>query len=145
MWLETRSVAMPTPAALAIEEISLRQEVEGNFIYVYVRNTGSTNATVVEVYVNNRTMVYAKGFALSGLYIVGNLSAGDRWTVTSVRSIWGSEVSLVSRTRYSEIKPGELLEIKISFGQEGWQSKVDYVVRAVALGGVWDEGRASVK
>jgi hypothetical protein len=85
MWLETRSTTMPTPAALAIEEISLRQEVEGNFIYVYVRNTGSTNATVVEVYVNNRTMEYARGFALSGLYIVGNLSAGDRWTVTSVR------------------------------------------------------------
>jgi hypothetical protein len=50
----------------------------------------------------------------------------------------------VGRARYSEIKPGELLEIKILFGREGWESRVEYVVRVLAVGGVWDEGRASL-
>ena len=143
MWVESWSAEMPAPAALSIEEISFRQELERNLVYVYVRNTGSTNATVIGVAVNNRSMTYAQGFAASGLYVVGNLSAGDRWTVNSVRSIWGVEVSLVSRAHYSEIKPGELQEIKVSFGEEGWKSEVEYVVRVAGAGGVWDETRAT--
>lgn len=145
MWIEAQSTQAPVPSALAIEEISFGQELDRNPIYVRVRNTGSTNATVIGVSVNNRSMVYARGFAISGLYVIGNLSAGDRWTVTSVHSVRGSGVDLASRARYSEIKPGELLEMKILFGVEGWESGVAYTVRVTGMGGVWDEGRAAPK